>query len=239
MKDELQTYFDNTKLPWGRLFYRMVLDQLGYPKGLRILDFGSGFGITADALAADNEVIAVEPYRRMTEMAPKQHPFTQLIGKLEALEEFPDESFDLILCHNVLEYAPERDEIIDSFARLLKKDGVLSVVRHNHPGRVMQKVVFEQALDEAKSLLGGGAICVRNFGEVHYYPPKALERQGLSIKEIQGIRIFWALQPYDESKKEKAWQDRIFEIEQLVCREEPYKSIAMFQHVFLTLEAVR
>lgn len=234
MQDELQTYFDNTKLPWGVLFYRMVLEQLENPKGLRILDFGSGFGITADALAADNEVIAVEPYQRMTEMLPKQHDFRQIIGDIQALAEFPDESFDLILCHNVLEYAPERKEIVDAFVRLLKKGGTLSVVRHNHPGRIMQKVVFEQALDEAKALLQGGSISVRNFGEVHYYPPEDLEREGLVIKEIQGIRIFWALQPYNESKKEKAWQDQIFEIEQMVCRDEPYKSIAMFQHVFLT-----
>lgn len=235
MKSDLQIYLDNTRLPWGVLFYRMVLEQLDFAKGLQVLDFGSGFGITADALAAENQVTAVEPLVEMTRMTEKNNPFRQIIGDVTALNAFPNECFDLIVCHNVLEYVGEREEILKAFSRLLRKGGVLSVIRHNHPGRIMQKVVFENALDEAKALLEGGSMEVRNFGSVYYYEPQQLEAwgSGLSIQRTLGIRIFWALQAYDESKKEAAWQDRIFEIEKMVCDQHPYKDIAFFQHILL------
>lgn len=54
--------FDLTTLPpWEQLFKRVLWAQLGDLRGKRILDFGSGIGVTACRYAAGNEVIAVEP----------------------------------------------------------------------------------------------------------------------------------------------------------------------------------
>lgn len=54
--------FDLTMLPpWEQLFKRVLWAQLGDLRGKRILDFGSGIGVTACHYAAENEVIAVEP----------------------------------------------------------------------------------------------------------------------------------------------------------------------------------
>lgn len=45
-----------SELPtWERLFKRIVWQQMGDISGKRILDFGSGQGITADRFAANNE----------------------------------------------------------------------------------------------------------------------------------------------------------------------------------------
>lgn len=55
-----------TKLPaWERLFKRIVWKQIGEIEGKRILDFGSGEGITANYFARKNEVIAIEPSEEM------------------------------------------------------------------------------------------------------------------------------------------------------------------------------
>ena len=51
----------NTLPPWEQLFKRALWAQLGDLRGKRILDFGSGIGVTACHYAAENEVIAVEP----------------------------------------------------------------------------------------------------------------------------------------------------------------------------------
>ena len=49
-----------TELPaWERLFKRIIWKQLGGIKGKKILDFGSGEGITANHFAKDNEVVAL------------------------------------------------------------------------------------------------------------------------------------------------------------------------------------
>ena len=38
--------------PWEALLRRILMAQLGDVRGLRVLDFGSGAGVTADHLAA-------------------------------------------------------------------------------------------------------------------------------------------------------------------------------------------
>jgi ubiquinone/menaquinone biosynthesis C-methylase UbiE len=53
-------------------------------------------------------------------------------GDVKELRNFADESFDVILCHNVLEYATEREEIL----------------KHNKPGRVMQMLEIELKVSE-------------------------------------------------------------------------------------------
>ena len=51
----------NDLQPWETLMKRMVWLQLGDIKNKKILDFGSGIGITANYLAANNDVLAIEP----------------------------------------------------------------------------------------------------------------------------------------------------------------------------------
>lgn len=51
-----------TELPaWERLFKKIVWKQLGDLEGKKILDFGSGEGITANHFAKENNVTAIEP----------------------------------------------------------------------------------------------------------------------------------------------------------------------------------
>lgn len=42
----------------------------------------------------------------------------------------------MIICHNVLEYIENRRSILAELHRVLKPHGVLSIVKHNHAGRV-------------------------------------------------------------------------------------------------------
>ena len=53
---------------------------------------------------------------------------------------FPDNSFDVIICHNILEYAQGQIEFLNEFYRLLKRDGTLSIVNHNKNGGVIEKI---------------------------------------------------------------------------------------------------
>lgn len=237
MSQDLQLYLDNIKKPWGILFYRVVFEQLPKFKGAKILDFGSGFGLTANHLAKNNDVIAIEPNAEMVTMRVTDHDYHQMIGDMTQLKQFPDESFDLIICHNVLEYASDRQAIVQEFYRLLKSNGVLSIVKHNHAGRIMQKVVFENNVDEALSLLSGGSIEVMNFGAVHYYEMSELldwiKPHHLFIQKTLGVRTFWGLQQNNDIKTDSIWQDKMFEIEMKVCELEEYTNISFFNHILL------
>ena len=106
-----------TELPaWERLFKRIVWLQIGDLKGLSILDFGSGEGITADHYAAGNSLTAVEPSEEMLAKAWKDHEYTQIIGNVSVLSVFDDNSFDFIICHNVLEYIDDKQTVVCELA---------------------------------------------------------------------------------------------------------------------------
>ena len=113
-------------MPWGRLFYRLVWHNLGF-KDKKILDFGSGFGVTSNHLAKFNDVTAVEPNGELLEHRICDNRYEQIIGSIDKLKGMEDSSFDVILCHNVLEYIENRDDLIAEFHRLLKNDGILSL----------------------------------------------------------------------------------------------------------------
>ena len=93
---------------WERLFKKIVWKQLGEIKDKNILDFGSGEGITSDHFAKSNRVVAVEPWEDMLKDAWTDHDYRQVVGDIKALSEFEDNSFDMIICHNVLEYIDDK-----------------------------------------------------------------------------------------------------------------------------------
>ena len=66
--------------PWEALLKRVLWAQLGQLSGKRILDFGSGIGVTADHYAEENEVVAVEPSEESVQQRWDQHPYCQIVG---------------------------------------------------------------------------------------------------------------------------------------------------------------
>ena len=142
--------------PWEALLKRILWAQLGDIQNKKILDFGSGIGVTANHYAKNNEVVAIEPDEESVKERYTENDYQQIIGSIDELKKLEDESFDIIFCHNVLEYATEREDIIKEFYRLLKPNGMLSVVKHNRPGRVMQMVVLLNDFESANNILNFG-----------------------------------------------------------------------------------
>ena len=138
---------------WEKLAKQIIWKQIGKVTGKTILDFGSGAGITADYFAADNQVTAIEPSEDMLNQKVNRNGYRQIVGITNELKKLPSDSFDYILCHNVLEYVNDGEIIVREFDRLLKKNGKLSIVKHNRNGRVMQMVVLLSNFDEASNLL--------------------------------------------------------------------------------------
>lgn len=230
----IKGYLDYIKTPWGRLFYRLVWYNLQF-KDKKILDFGSGFGVTANHLAESNHVTAVEPNEEMFEHRICDNSYEQIVGSIEKLKEMEDDSFDVILCHNVLEYVEERGELMAEFHRLLKKDGVLSIVKHNKAGKVMHKAVFENNIDEAMQLLSGENAVSQNFGIINEYETEELQNYivgKFALDKVGGIRTFFGIQP-NSFKSEPDWEDRMFALECAVEDNPTYANVAFFQHLIL------
>ena len=207
--------------------------QIGQLSNQRILDFGSGIGVTANHYAADNAVVAVEPSAESIQKRWEDHPYHQIVGSTEALREMSDESFDVIFCHNVLESAQDREVILREFYRLLKPQGILSLVKHNRPGRVMQMVVLLNDFEKADALLNGEDGYSADYGTIHYYEDEDVMKwcDGFCIRETYGIRTFWDLQQNQQCHKDPAWQEKMVAAELRFSQMQPYRDIAFFHHL--------
>ena len=230
----------NSLPPWELLLKRILWTQIGQLHDQRILDFGSGIGVTANYYAAENDVVAVEPSEESARQRWDDHPYRQILGSTDALQAMEDESFDVIFCHNVLEYASDREEILREFHRLLKPQGFISLVKHNRPGRVMQMVVLLNEFKKADALLNGEDGCASAYGTIHYYEDADIAKwcNGFRIKETFGIRTFWDLQQKQECHKDPSWQEKMIKAELRVSQIPPYRDIAFFHHLILVKEDV-
>ena len=204
--------------PWECLMKRIAWKQLGDVHDKNILDFGSGIGVTANYLADH-----------------KDNQYTQITGSTDEVRKFADETFDMIICHNVLEYAEDRVDIVKEFARILKQDGKISIVKHNRAGRVMQMVVLLNDFEHAHSLLDGNDGMTSKYGAIRYYEDSDIEKwcPELMITKTLGMRTFWDMQQNQEIHKDTDWQDKMAEIEMRVSDMDEYKDIAFFHHLMI------
>ena len=154
---------------WERMLKEIVWSQIEEQKGQHILDFGSGEGITANHYAENNDVIAIEPWDEMLKSSWTDYPYQQIIGDVSSLKAFADNTFDFVICHNVLEYIDDKSIVVNELCRVLKKGGTLSIVKHNRVGRVMQMAVLLDDLKTANDLLDGEDSMASKFGSIKYY----------------------------------------------------------------------
>ncbi len=109
-------------------YFKRKLQQLHLP-GKTLLDVGCGGGFLAEEFARDGfAVTGVDPATNSLEAA-RQHASDHNLtidyqeGKGEALP-FPDASFDIIACCDVLEHVDDLSLVISEVARTLKPGGV-------------------------------------------------------------------------------------------------------------------
>lgn len=233
-KSDLEHYRNMLKQPWGKIQYEITFAQLAHLEGKKILDFGSGFGLVSEFLSHKNQVISVEPNEEML-YANSSTSYEKLLGSIDQLVRFTDKSFDLVLCHNVLEYIDpnDRKDYLLEFKRILKGDGLISIIKHNHVGKVLQSVVFANDINQAFSLLNGENFESLSFASGSTYTiEKLLALSDLKLENYLGIRTFYSLQP-NEFKNKENWLEEMTKIELAVCDLKPYKDISFLQHLWL------
>lgn len=234
---DIQQYKQMLEQPWGKIQYEITFAQLVHLKNKKILDFGSGLGLVSQFLGENNEVVAIEPEKEML-FAYSNHTYEKILGSLEQVEKFEAESFDIVLCHNVLEYIEEnnREKYLSEFKRVLKRDGKLSIIKHNQVGKIMQAVVFSNDIDQALDLLKGNEFRSVSFNSCTTYTiDKLLEMSKMKLVKYQAIRTFYSLQ-MNEVKTKDNWLKKMTEMELAVCDLYPYKDISFLQHVWLMKE---
>lgn len=221
--------------PWECLMKKIAWNQLGDVRDKKILDFGSGIGVTANYFAKYNDVTAIEPDEESLKERWADNRYTQIVGSTDKLCSFADGIFDIIICHNILEYADDRADIIKEFARVLKPDGKISIVKHNRAGRIMQMIVLLNDFEHAHNLLDGNDGMASKYGVIRYYEDSDIEKwcSELKITKTFGIRTFWDMQQNQEIHKDVDWQNKMVKIEMRVSDMDVYKNISFFHHLMI------
>ena len=224
---------------------RDFLPQSRAGKSLCALDVGCGTGATAVRLARlgmhvtllDSSAEMLDIAQRatrdagvMTKVALKQGDAAQLANLFQA------RSFDVILCHNVLEYVEDPDSVLHGAARALRDSvAVLSILVRNRAGEVFKAAIQAGDLAVAENNLTAewGQESLYG-GRVRLFTPDSLhamlKAESLAAIAERGVRVFADYLPPQVSRS--ADYEQIFELERkLSCRPE-YAAVARYTQCF-------
>lgn len=242
MSNGIKNYYELVQKPWGKMFYDIVFKQLNLDSAptLKILDFGSGFGITANYYAKFHDVVAIEPDVDMIAHRFCENEYTQITGSSNELERY-NGVFDVVICHNVLEYTPEPRKFLTKLVRTLKPGGIVSVIKHNRNGHIMSSAIFEENPQKALFLLGNKDIDnATAFGYRFLYTNEDIidwgKEENLVVEKILGVRSFFALTQNNNIKFDEDWYRNMLKLEIDVCEIEEFKQIAFFNHLIFKKE---
>jgi SAM-dependent methyltransferase len=122
----LTSWLDRTAYPahadsWDNLLFRQaVLERLAVARD--VLDLGAGAGIVREL-----DVRGMGPRVHGVDLDPRvlENPFLDdaRVGSAEDIP-YPDSSFDLVFCNNVLEHLPDPGRAFREVARVLRPGGV-------------------------------------------------------------------------------------------------------------------
>lgn len=147
---------------------------------------------------------------------------------------FPTRSFDLILCHNILEYCDDPHTVLRSAARALRySSAILSVLVRNQAGEVFKAAI--QAGDLAAAENGLAAEWGQESlygGRVRLFTPDSLRavltEASLAAIAERGVRVLSDYLPPRVSRS--ADYDRIFELERKLGNRPEYAAVARYTH---------
>jgi S-adenosylmethionine-dependent methyltransferase len=152
---------------------------------------------------------------------------------------FPAASFDLILCHNVLEYLDDPAAVLCGAARLLRdSSSILSVLARNRAGEVLKAAINEGDLAAAEQNLSAEWGQESLYGSrVRLFTPDGLtallKAASLAVIAERGVRVLADYLPSRISRT--AEYERIFRLERKLGSRPEYAAVARYTQCFTRL----
>ena len=160
-----ESWQEEMDLPWSRMRYELYRRNLQSHIGdvpLKVLDFGGGTGEDAIYLAKlGHQVTLLDCSATMLEHAKLSAQEQGELDRITFLHTQPesdlamleDDSFDLILCHMMIEFVSDGEGLLARLCELLSPEGLLSIVDTNRYSDVyMQALQFNNLSEAANSI---------------------------------------------------------------------------------------
>lgn len=234
--------------PWARLRYALAAANLQRhlgPGPLRVLDAGGGNGIESLPFAAAGHHVTLVDYsagmlaaaHAVAEAAQLQAHMTMQQAEVTALPElFAPESFDLVLCHNVLQYVDDVPALLAALAVPLRAGGLLSLIstnRYSSPYRAaflfgdLERAVAQLDRRTDETILFGTTVTEYSVDEILPLLPAA----GLDLVADYGIRSVCDYWGDNTRKSDPATFAQLEQLEFALTSRFPYKLLARFYQI--------
>ena len=144
---------------------------------------------------------------------------------------FCGECFDLILCHNVLEFVADPSAVLRGASELMRESSILSVVVRTQAGEVLKAAIRTGELAGAvRSLTADWGRESLFGGIVRLFTPESvraiLSEASLTTRAARGVRVISDyLRPTVSMEAE---YDRIFELERKLGSRPEFQAIARY-----------
>jgi len=233
---------------WGRLYYTVLRANLQRHLGerpLHILDAGGGNGPDALYFAARGHRVALLDFstgmladaRRAAEARGLTARLTFHHADCLAIPDlFPDQTFDVVLCHNVLQYVDDADVLLRALCAPLKPRGVLSVMGMNRHSEVYRAVFRQGDLPAAYARLDARDEVTPVFGAtMRLYTSdemaQALRSLGCEVVGQYGVRCVADYLPDDGRTDDPQFYADLERLECALATTHPYDLLARYFHL--------
>jgi ubiquinone/menaquinone biosynthesis C-methylase UbiE len=242
---DAKKYAAYLKTPAGRLRSELAWENMRrfLPRNAserRALDVGGGTGFASVQLARMGlEVVLLDGSEQMLRIASRQAKACGVtarisfchadVGQLPRL--FDAESFDMVICHNLLEYTEDPSATVRNIAHVLRKDGVLSVLVRNRAGEVLKDAVKSGDWKLATANLTAETVVDSLYGKpMRVFDPADLHeliaRSGLEVVAQHGVRVFFDYLGLENLTD--ATYSQIFELESTLGARPEFSAIARY-----------
>jgi S-adenosylmethionine-dependent methyltransferase len=232
-------------MPWGRLRRTMTQANLRRHIGatpLRILDAGGGNGLDSIPLAAAGHHVTIVDYsaamlaeaaRNATAAQAQERVMTRQAELLALPELFAQPCFDLVLCHNVLQYVDDVPALLSTVATPLHAGGLLSIMSVNRYAIPYRAAFFRDDLAEAYEKIDARNEPAVLFGtRMNEYAAEEiaamLPAAGFVAIQDYGIRCMCDYWGDNERKSDPTIFAQLEQLELALSDRHPYKLLARY-----------
>src|SRR3974390_1758060 len=208
---------------------------------LGALDLGGGTGVAAVRLATlgihvtllDSSAKMLELARRAIVEAGVSEKVACKLGDVTQLTALCDpRSFDIVLCHNLLEYVDDPPAVLGGIASIMRdSSAILSILVRNQAGEVMKAALQAGDLDAAeRNLTSAWAKESLYGGQLRLFTPQALDTAltdaSLTIKARRGVRVISDYLPAQISRSSD--YERILALEHKLGQRPEFYGVARY-----------
>ena len=234
---------DYQQAPWGRLRYRVAqanLQRYLPAPPAHILDLGGGNGLDTipllklgyTAVILDFSQEMVTQGQKLAEQGQVGDKVVFQIGDATKVD-FEQNEFDIILCHNLLQYVEDVTAVLQNIYQSLRPGGIFSLMITNPHTETLAYALRDYDLAAAQENLTKSMKYIETFNtNIQRYTDDELKTMlqncGFTLLEQYGIRAICDFMADNERKFDPDFYEQLEALELAVSNQYPYKLLARF-----------